>query len=63
MLIDSNSEKLDHLRKHVLFNKLEIFYNIIKKYKNKHLQGKYYLEEEKFLQKYAQVNPNPELKI
>lgn len=63
MLIDSKSERLDHLRKNILFDKLERFYTIIKKYKNRHIQWKYYLEEERFLQKYAQVNPHPELKI
>lgn len=37
MLIDSESEMLEDYRKHLLFNKLERFYRIIKAYKNIHL--------------------------
>lgn len=63
-LIDKNSEKLEELRKtDELFNKLEKFYRIIKKYKNKYVGGKYYLEEEKFIKKYADINPEKELKM
>jgi len=62
-LIDSNSEKLKELRKDELFLKLEKFYNVIKKYKNKYHEGKYYLDEEKFIKKYEEVNPNKELKM
>jgi hypothetical protein len=62
-LIDKNSERLEELRKDELFDKLEKFYRIIKGYKNKYLQGKYYLEEEKFLKIYEKVNPDKEFKI
>ncbi|MDO8516718.1 MAG: hypothetical protein Q7S33_01205 [Nanoarchaeota archaeon] len=62
-LIDKNSEKLKELRKDELFAKLEKFYRIIKKYKNKYNEGKYYLDEEKFLKKYEEVNPDKEMKI
>jgi len=62
-LIDSNSEKLKELRKDELFLKLEKFYNVIKKYKNKYHEGKYYLDEEKFIKKYEEVNPDKELKM
>jgi hypothetical protein len=54
---------LEDYRKHHLFNKLEQFYRIIKTYKNKHLWGKYYLEEEKFLKRYQEMSPNPEMRI
>ena len=63
MLVDSNSERLETLRKNILFRKVEHFYTIIKDYKNKHLGGKYYLEEERFIQKYAQANPDPDEKM
>lgn len=61
-LIDSNSERLDELRKDELFLKLEEFYKIIKKYKNKYNKGKFYLDEEKFLEMYNKFNPDKELK-
>ena len=63
MVIDSNSERLDYLRKHKLFNKLERYYNIIKNYKNNHVEGKYYLEEEKFLKRYKKLSPNQDMRI
>jgi len=62
-LIDKNSEKLEELRKDELFSALEEFYRIVKSYKNKNLNGKYYLEEERFLKVYEKVNPNKELKM
>lgn len=67
-LIDGNSDRIkesriEELRKDELFNRLEKFYRIIKSYKNKHLQGKYYLEEETFLKTYERINPDSELKI
>ena len=37
LLIDQESERLDDLRKHKLFNKVEQFYRIIKAYKNKYI--------------------------
>ncbi|MBU4069686.1 MAG: hypothetical protein KJ646_01780 [Nanoarchaeota archaeon] len=57
-LIDKNSEKLEELRKDELFKTLENFYRIIKKYKNKYDGGKYYLNEEKFINFYNLFNPN-----
>ena len=63
MVVDSNSERLDHLRKHQLFNKLERYYEVIKIYKNRYIEGKYYLEEEKFLKKYNEMSPNPNMQI
>ena len=62
-IIDKKSEKLKSLRKNELFKKLEEFYIIIKQYKNKYVGGKYYLDEEKFIQEYNKKNPNKELKI
>ncbi|MCX6824572.1 MAG: hypothetical protein NT085_05655 [candidate division SR1 bacterium] len=63
LLIDGESEMLEEYRRHHLFNKLEQFYRIIKTYKNKYLGGKYYLEEEKFLKRYQEMSPNPEMWI
>jgi hypothetical protein len=62
-LIDKNSEKLSEMRKEELFEKLEKFYKIIKKYKNRYNDGKYYLDEEKFIQRYEETNPNKDLKM
>ena len=61
-LIDKNSERLEELRKDKLFLKLEKFYKIIKKYKNKCNGGKFYLDEERFIKKYENNNPEKELK-
>jgi len=57
LLIDSNSEKLVELRKDSVFKQLEAFYIIIKKYKNKNAGGKYYLDEEKFIEIYNKHTP------
>jgi len=57
-LIDKNSNELKKFQKEKLFRKLEKFYRIIKKYKNKHIKGKYYLEEETFIEKYNKININ-----
>ncbi len=62
-LIDKNSGKLEEMRRDELFSKLEKFYRVIKGYKNKYVKGKYYLEEEKFLKVYENVNPNKKFKI
>lgn len=62
-LIDKDSDKLIWLRKDELFVKLEKYYRIVKDYKNKYIGGKYYLEEEKFLEKYKKSNPNKNLDI
>jgi hypothetical protein len=62
-LIDSNSEKLAELRDDELFAKLEKFYKIVKKYKNNYVSGKYYLDEEKFIEKHEGINPDKDLKM
>lgn len=62
-IIDSNSPRLENLRKCSKFKELEEFYRVIKKYKNKHTQGKFYLDEERFIEKYNKLNPNKESKV
>ena len=62
-LIDKNSEKLNKLREDELFVKLEKFYKIIKSYKNKYNKGKFYLDEEKFIEEYQKQNPDKDIKI
>ncbi len=62
-LIDKDSEKLNELRRDELFAKLEKFYRIIKLYKNKYNKGKFYLDEEKFIEEYQKQNPDKDLKI
>ncbi len=62
-LIDKNDKKLSELRKDRLFSELEKFYKIIKEFKNKYQEGKYYLDEEKFLEKYREKNPDKNLKL
>ena len=57
-LIDKDSDRLEKLREDELFVRLELYYRIVKDYKNKYIGGKYYLEEEKFLEKYDSVNPD-----
>jgi hypothetical protein len=61
--IDSNSPKLKELRVCPKFRELEEYYRIIKKHKNKYAGGKFYLDEEKFIQKHREINPNKESKI
>jgi hypothetical protein len=61
-LIDKNSDKLEELRKDELFSKLEKLYLVVKKYKNRYKEGMHYLDEEKFMKKYEEANPDKELK-
>lgn len=61
--IDSNSKDLKTYRKDELFCKLEKLYLIVKKYKNKEVDGRYYLDEEKFIELYNQYEPSKDLKI
>jgi hypothetical protein len=61
-VIDSESNRLKELRKDELFKDLEMFYRIIKKYKNKYNEGKYYLDEEKLIKRYNSLNPD-DLKV
>lgn len=62
-LIDSNSARLTELRKEKLFTDLEEFYKIIKEFKNKNSKGKFYLDEDIFIEKYNKANPDKNLKI
>ena len=63
VLIDTDSDKLEELRTDMLFVELERYYRIIKEYKNRYISGKYYLEEERFLEKYNKLNPKEFLTI
>ena len=62
-LIDTESDRLRELRSDEMFMLLEKFYRVIKKYKNRYISGKYYLEEEKFLEKYDSINPDKSFKM
>ncbi|MFH1585695.1 MAG: hypothetical protein ABIB79_02925 [archaeon] len=62
-LIDSQSERLIKLREDHLFAKLEEFYNVIKKFKNKYTSGKFYLAEEHLIKRLEEKNPDKDLKI
>jgi hypothetical protein len=62
-LIDKKSPELNKLREDELFVKLEKFYNVIKEFKNKYTKGKYYIDEERFLEKYKDKNPDKELSM
>jgi len=62
-LVDSKSEKLTDFRKDEMFAKLEKFYELIKHFKNLHVGGKWYLDEEKFVDLYNKYTPDANLKI
>jgi hypothetical protein len=62
-LIDKKSKELSELRKDKTFSKLEKFYVVIKEFKNKYTGGVFYLDEEKFIKRYNQANPEKELQI
>lgn len=62
-VIDKKSPELSKLRDDELFVKLEKFYNIIKEFKNRYTKGKYYIDEERFMEKYGEKNPDKELKM
>jgi len=47
-LVDKESEKLEELRKDELFGKLEVFYRIVRGYKNRYIDEEYYFEEGSF---------------
>ncbi|MFH0929276.1 MAG: hypothetical protein V1818_02885 [Candidatus Aenigmatarchaeota archaeon] len=61
-LIDKNSDKLEELRKDELFSKLEKLYLVVKNYKNRYIEGKHYLDEERFIEKYEKTNHDKKLK-
>ena len=60
--VDGRSINLPTLREDPLFSQLEKFYLIVKEFKNKNVGGKYYIDEEKFIELYNQYNPNKKLK-
>lgn len=64
-LIDSpkNNGELIGRRHEKLFSDLEKLYLIIKKFKNKDVGGKYYLDEEKLIKLYNSYNPDKNKKI
>ena len=62
-VIDSKSKDLKELRKDPLFKKLEEYYEIIKKNKNRFVGGKHYMNEEKFIDLYNKYNPEQDIKI
>ncbi len=62
VLIDSGSEKIEEHRKDEKFVVLEKFYNVVKKFKNKHIQGSFYRDEERFIKLYNQFAPSDLLK-
>lgn len=62
-IVDKKSPELSRFREDELFVKLERFYNIIKEFKNKYTKGKYYIDEERFLEKYQDKNPDKQLKM
>ncbi len=61
--IDGQSKDLPTLRKDPLFSQLEKFYLVVKRFKNKDIGGKYYIDEEKFIELYNKHSPNQESKI
>ncbi|MCD4771006.1 hypothetical protein K8R30_01150 [archaeon] len=62
-IIDSESPRLKELRTCPKFKELETFYRIIKKHKNKHTKGKFYLDEERFIQRYRKLSPDKKSKV
>jgi len=62
-LIDKESDKLKKLREDNLFSRLEKFYRIIKEFKNRYHEGKFYLDEEKFIKEYNDKSPDKDFKI
>ncbi len=62
-IIDKESPRLENLRKDLLFSKLEKFYRVIKEYKNRYHEGKFYLDEEKFIKEYNDKNPERNFSI
>ena len=63
-VVDAGSkEELEKLRRDALFVKLEKYYVLVKGFKNKFNGGKYYLDEEKFIDLYNSYNPDKKLKI
>lgn len=62
-IIDKESNKIKKLREDELFLKLEKFYRIIKEFKNKYHEGKFYLDEEKFIERYNEKSPDKDMQI
>ncbi|MBU2025210.1 MAG: hypothetical protein ABIC19_02305 [Patescibacteria group bacterium] len=63
ILIDSKSPKQKRYNKDPLFLKLKKFYTVIKKFKNKSVGGKYYLDEQRFIRLYNKHNPDRKCKM
>ena len=57
-LIDTEDKSLIDRRKDELFGNLEALYRLMKQFKNLHIGGKWYLDEEKFVQLYNKFNPD-----
>lgn len=61
--VDSESKNLKLHRQDKLFVQLERFYILVKKFKNRAVGGRYYLDEEKFIRLYNKYNPQKKFKI
>jgi len=61
--VDSQSAQLVSLRKDGLFADLEKFYVAVKTFKNKFNEGRWYLDEDKFIALYNSYNPDKDLEI
>lgn len=62
-LIDSNSNELEGRRQDPLFKKMEDYYRVVKEFKNKTTVGKWYLDEERFVDIYNKFTPDDTMKI
>ncbi len=62
-LVDSEDKDLTKRRKDPLFIKLENYYKLVKEFKNMHIGGKWYLDEERFVKLYNQLSPDKNLSI
>jgi hypothetical protein len=62
-IIDTKNQTLIEKRKDKLFVRLEEFYKLIKEFKNLHVGGKWYLDEEKFVELYNKYSPDKNMMI
>ena len=62
-LVDSKDKDLIKQRKDPLFVKLEDYYKLIKEFKNMHVGGKWYLDEERFVELYNKYSPDASMHI
>lgn len=63
VLVDSNSDDLNKKRKDPLFKKMENYYRVVKEFKNKTTKGKWYLDEERFVNLYNEYAPDESMRI